>query len=89
MLSGAHVFITGATGFLGANLVRRMLSTGAKVTVLLRPGADRWRLHDVWDRLQIVEGNLTDLASKSKGAHLDRLDVVYDLAAMEIGRAHV
>jgi nucleoside-diphosphate-sugar epimerase len=81
MLSGARVFVTGASGFLGANLVRRVLSTGAKVTVLMRPGVEPWRLDNVRDRVQIVEGDLTSLGSENVLAGLGGVDVVYHFAA--------
>jgi len=82
MLSGARVFITGASGFLGANLVRRALAADAEVMALVRPGADPWRLREVWDRVRIVEGDLASLASEGARARLDKLDIVYHLAAM-------
>ena len=81
MLTGARVFVTGASGFLGSNFVRRALSAGAKVTVLMRPGADPWRLDGVSDRVEIVEGDLTSLASKDITARLGGVDVVYHFAA--------
>lgn len=40
----SHVVITGATGFIGAAVVAAMLSRGSRVTVLLRPDSDPWRL---------------------------------------------
>ncbi len=39
--------VTGAYGFVGANLVRRLLRDGHEVHALGRPGSDPWRLHDV------------------------------------------
>ena len=36
-----HVFLTGATGFLGANLARRLLENGRVVHALARPSSDR------------------------------------------------
>ena len=33
-------FVTGASGFIGANLVRELLARGHSVRTLLRPGAD-------------------------------------------------
>ena len=42
--SSDRVLVTGAAGFVGANLVRRLLRDGAAVTAVVRPGGDPWRL---------------------------------------------
>jgi len=39
--------ITGATGFIEANLVRTFLKRGDKVHILTRETSDKWRLQDV------------------------------------------
>lgn len=38
------VLVTGGTGFVGANLVRRLLAEGHEVHLLVRPGHAGWRL---------------------------------------------
>ena len=38
------VLVTGAAGFVGANLVRRCVAEGHAVHAVVRPGGDRWRL---------------------------------------------
>lgn len=53
-----RLFLTGATGFIGSHLARRLVREGCEVTALVRPGADRRRLADVQNRLTIVEGDL-------------------------------
>jgi len=55
---GDRVFVTGATGFVGANLVRLLLQEGYGVRVLVRPGADRRNLQGL--DLEIAEGGLND-----------------------------
>ena len=52
--------MTGAAGFVGANLVRRLLADGHEVNVLLRSGSDRWRLDDIERELRIHDAPLTD-----------------------------
>jgi len=45
--------VTGASGFIGANLVRRLLKDGHEVHVFLRPGHSAWRLEEVRSKIHI------------------------------------
>lgn len=55
---GAQVSVTGATGFLGSHLVRRLLSCGARVTVLVR---DPTKLApDIVRTVCTIQGDLLD-----------------------------
>ncbi len=51
------ILVTGASGFLGRELVRRLCERNSSVRVLVRRDASEW-LHD--ERIQIVVGNLGD-----------------------------
>ncbi|HVQ77222.1 MAG TPA: hopanoid-associated sugar epimerase [Candidatus Binatia bacterium] len=53
--------VTGGTGFVGANLVRELLASGATVRVLARPAGDRRALQGC--AVEIAEGDLLDVAS--------------------------
>lgn len=52
------IFLTGATGFVGANLARLLLEKGYKVRALARPGGDRRNLDGL--DLTVVEGDLSN-----------------------------
>jgi dihydroflavonol-4-reductase len=58
---GRTVAITGATGFVGFHVARRLAAAGAHVNALVRPTADRGRL--VAAGVRCVEGSLEDPAS--------------------------
>ncbi|MFQ5913107.1 MAG: hopanoid-associated sugar epimerase [Nitrospinota bacterium] len=58
------VFVTGGSGFVGANLIRLLVSQGQSVRALVRPGSLRAHLADLpQDRLEWVEGDLTSTDS--------------------------
>ncbi|MDX6654149.1 MAG: hypothetical protein QOH18_859 [Solirubrobacterales bacterium] len=59
--------VTGAGGFVGANLVRRLLADGHRVVALVRPGSRLWRLKDIGDEVEVVEVDLRD-ADAATGA---------------------
>jgi len=66
------VFVTGATGFIGASLVRELLAQGCQVKALVRPGSDRRNLSGL--EIELCQGDLTDTRSLEKGmAYCDTL----------------
>jgi dihydroflavonol-4-reductase len=55
-----RVLVTGATGFIGARLTRRLVETGHRVKVLVRPGSSRRGWQGIpEDQLEIAEGDIT------------------------------
>ena len=77
----SRVLVSGAAGFVGANLIRRLADDGDEVTALIRPGSDRWRLEGLPAAINVVEADLRDaiaLGSAVRGAHPER---VFHLAA--------
>jgi len=69
-------FVTGATGFVGGNLVRALLADGWRVRALARPRSDRGNLAGL--DLETVDGDLCDgdLARK-----IGSVDAVFHVAA--------
>jgi len=64
------VVVTGGTGFVGATVARALVAAGAAVTVISRPGSDRWRLHDVLDAVRVEEVDIRDAAGLSRAVRL-------------------
>jgi dihydroflavonol-4-reductase len=56
--------VTGATGFVGAHVVRALLERSGAVRCLVRPGSRRDNLEGL--PVEVVEGDLTDAASLSR-----------------------
>ena len=57
-----RVLLTGATGFVGANLARRLLADGHEVHCLVRPGHAAWRIAEIRDALRLHTGDAGDAA---------------------------
>jgi nucleoside-diphosphate-sugar epimerase len=76
-----RALITGAGGFVGANLVRHLLEIGDEPIALVRPSGNDWRVADIASEVRIAPVDLRD-PDQVLGAVLDlRPEVIYHLAA--------
>jgi dolichol-phosphate mannosyltransferase len=55
-----RALLTGGTGFVGANLARRLLRDGHEVHLLVRPGHRPWRLAGLTGRVHLHAADLAD-----------------------------
>lgn len=69
--------VTGATGFVGSAVARRLLREDHQVRVLARADSDRRNLHGL--EVEVVEGDLADAASLARIC--DGCDAVFHVAA--------
>ncbi len=63
-IPSGKVFVTGGTGHVGANLVRRLLADGQDVRCLVEPGGDRRAFEGL--EVELVEGDIRDLDTMTK-----------------------
>lgn len=75
------VFITGASGFVGANVTRELLKRNYDVHVLNRTKKLSWRLKDIKDFITIHNGDITDFKSLKKSLSKIQPDYIIHLAA--------
>lgn len=72
--------VTGATGFIGSHLVRRLSDEGWTVSALLRPGSELGRLSGTEETVKVVRGDVTDCRAVTSAVEAARPDAVFHLA---------
>jgi CDP-glucose 4,6-dehydratase len=80
------ILITGAQGFIGSWLVRRMLDLGARVVVLRRdiPAESRFGIEGLEERCDVVLGDLADYESLVRALNEYEVKAVFHLGAQTI-----
>jgi dolichol-phosphate mannosyltransferase len=77
----SRVLVTGAAGFVGANLVRRLLADGSQVVAAVHKGASPWRLRDLRTDVQCLEGDVRDPQAVAALVAASRPETIFHLAA--------
>jgi nucleoside-diphosphate-sugar epimerase len=76
-----RVLITGAAGFIGANLARRLVNLGHIVHLLVRPGSSLWRLEEIRAGTSLHEVDLCDVGALTTVVARVRPQWIFHLAA--------
>lgn len=76
-----RVIITGATGFVGANLARRLLREEHEVHLLVRPGHAAWRIAEICQDVRLHELQLHDAGAVTRVVGEIRPEWIFHLAA--------
>lgn len=77
----SRAIITGGTGFVGANLVRRLLREGHEVHLLVRPEYASWRIDDIRRDVQLHETDLENQQALVRIVEDVHPDWIFHLAA--------
>lgn len=83
-----RAFVTGATGFIGAALVRRLLAAQVPTAILCRPNSNLWRLGPLAKQVETIEGDLDDIASIETALMRFQPDTCFHLAWHGVGNKH-
>ncbi len=78
------IFITGAAGFMGSALLRRLVGANCPVAILLKHSTDTWRITDLLPHVQCCYGDLTDILGIEKLVRDLQPSGVFHLAASNI-----
>lgn len=75
------VLVTGGLGFIGSNLVRRLLVRGYEVSIFTQSRTESWRLYDCLSDVVLYDVDLADTHAIEKGMQQVRPDIIFHLAS--------
>ena len=76
-----NILITGANGFVGSNLVRRLLQSDDKITIFIRKESNLWRLKDILPFLEVCIIDMRDVELLRSVIKKIKPDIVYHCVA--------
>lgn len=80
-LRDRRVLVTGAAGFIGANLLRELLHCGAEIHALVRASTRLWRIKEILPQLRLHRVDVTDREELERTVKRVRPEIVFHLAS--------
>ncbi len=74
------ILVTGASGFLGNELVKQLVANNESVRIIVRPSSDISHLASIKDKIEIMEGDILDVPSLEVA--MDGIEKIYHSAAV-------
>jgi len=82
-----RVLITGGTGFIGANFVRKFIERGDEVHITIRKDSNLWRINDIQKKIFMHIADITDKTAVDDIFKLVNPQIVLHFAAHGAGSA--
>ena len=80
-LTGKTIFLTGATGFIGSHLLKRLIKEGCKVHIPIRQDSSLWRIKEFKNAFTSHKIDLKDFEAVKSVIQQIKPDVIFHLAA--------
>lgn len=77
----SNVIVTGANGFIGSHILKRMVEEGAKASIIVRESSDLWRIAEQLPYIKIFKGDMKDEEVVYKAVTASKPDYVFHMAA--------
>jgi len=81
MIEPKNILITGGTGFVGANLVRRLVKEKNNLHLIIRKNYDKWRIKDISKNVNFHYVDLNNQKEVEKVVNKVNPKIIYHLAA--------
>lgn len=75
-----RVLVTGATGFVGACLTRKLLELGHDVHIFVRQESNQWRIADIAKELILHSVDLCDAQAVEQAVSVIKPEYIFHLA---------
>jgi nucleoside-diphosphate-sugar epimerase len=79
--AGKRIFLTGATGFVGSHLLKRLIKEGCEVHISVRKSSSLWRIEGVVNNCICHTIDLTDFDGVKSLIKKIKPDIIFHLAA--------
>ena len=80
-LTAKTIFLTGATGFIGSHLLKRLIKEGCKVHISIRPDSFLWRIEEFKNDFTSHKIDLTDFEAVKLLIQQIKPAIIFNLAA--------
>jgi nucleoside-diphosphate-sugar epimerase len=80
-LNKEPVLITGAAGFIGSNLLRRLVTKYSNINIIIKSNSDTWRINDLSNSINVYNCDLSDYSLVKKIIDEIKPKIIFHLAA--------